>query len=679
MELKNLTSFSEFIFEADIPEEFSNKTKFSESLVGRGIFSLLRYLKQGIDALRLEYLRQKLDNEYFAGVLRLCAVKQINITNGEMPKPEENAENENDGEEENGNEKDRCELVNTDFADTTNFLSELIKAIDDIITPPSGVTIEEIEDEDGTIAELIKDKECANKKIDINNNVFRVLNTNYAGTGVTFDETQKTTILSLLDKIKQFLEYSRDPSICPDYNLTENEKNVIKNLKTCQNDEIKQKCEEILPTEQETPNENAEEIPEETPTVENYEYIKEELSGKISSISIQQILGDALSTPENISKVNLKEYLEKQNIHKYEDIDWKALTNVWAKNGLKNEATKYVNIDAIKKIQYTASRFIFRIKKTPTYQGITPSSGGRTEWEEESSLRHVWEKKIENVKSNWQYFLDVENQLDPFQILNLQDSLRKRDASYNGYKQNVTALTGAVYNIGSWDKYGINITNRQDVVDDPRILLFAFNINNVEYNVVCQVCKKEGITAYKYIGNIDFAELNKNNISDPSKYRDYSYSILSTNHALSKFATNIGLDNNINQDGGFYLNGIYFFSEANHRFSIGEHLAANNVRIILEYNNKTRNVYSVRSGGDPTSTNDYKIRYIYRQNKYNAPLAGNRYDISNNTLSTKRYSINVVACGIFKPNAFDNFFPGFNQTKSSWIIDNTDKQFFKFV
>ena len=91
MELKNIPSFSEFkeykVLDESIDElisdrlileylpedSFANKTKFSDSLLGRGVISLLKFLKRGADLAKLELYRRKYENELAMGVLRAYA------------------------------------------------------------------------------------------------------------------------------------------------------------------------------------------------------------------------------------------------------------------------------------------------------------------------------------------------------------------------------------------------------------------------------------------------------------------------------------------------------------------------------------------------------------------------------------------------------------------------------
>ena len=97
--LKNITSFSEFkkMYEAagETGTEYSNNTGFSQSLVGRATIGLFKLIKRGIDEVQLEYFKRKLENEYFAGVLRYCKSSSIDLKNPQAPiTPEEPAKKE---------------------------------------------------------------------------------------------------------------------------------------------------------------------------------------------------------------------------------------------------------------------------------------------------------------------------------------------------------------------------------------------------------------------------------------------------------------------------------------------------------------------------------------------------------------------------------------------------------
>ena len=64
MKLNNLTIFEDFkkMYEST-GDEFSNTTGLKESLLGRGIFGLFRMIKKGVNAVRLEYFKRRLENE----------------------------------------------------------------------------------------------------------------------------------------------------------------------------------------------------------------------------------------------------------------------------------------------------------------------------------------------------------------------------------------------------------------------------------------------------------------------------------------------------------------------------------------------------------------------------------------------------------------------------------------
>ncbi len=70
MEFKNITSFDEFKKLNEELGDIENTTSFSQSLLGRGLISLFKLFKKGVDYVRLEYFKRKLENELAAGVLR---------------------------------------------------------------------------------------------------------------------------------------------------------------------------------------------------------------------------------------------------------------------------------------------------------------------------------------------------------------------------------------------------------------------------------------------------------------------------------------------------------------------------------------------------------------------------------------------------------------------------------
>jgi len=675
MKLKNITSFNEFIFEAnDIPEEFSNKTKFSESLVGRGIFSLLRYLKQGIDALRLEYLKQKLENEYFAGVLRFCAVKEIDLKTGSTPTKDSGG---GGGGGASTNIKYKCELLNVDYTDTSNTLQDIIKYVDDFfVSVPTGVTPGFFTpEEEEVLNEMKRDKTTGDYKIKVNA-IFKDLNDTYvpnAETGSDFT-TEEAAINKHLDDIKAYLDWIKTNDICPTYKLTDNEKEVINKMNKCNNVEVKKRCDDIITKINES-------FYFHYDKKENY-LINEKLSGKISSLTIEQILGDCLATnSKNISKVNLREYLAKQDIHKVEDIAWDALTTVWSKNeSYQKEATSYINKESVVNIQYAASRFIYRIKKTPTYQGITPSSGGKTLWDEDSSLKHVWEKKVQSVRSNWQYFF-IMSEVDPFVILNYQDALRKRDSALDGYKKGVETFTRDVVITSEYSSYGLKLVGecpKPPNLGQNQQVLASVSMSNKIYYLVFELNANvgQGLTAYKYIGNINLDKLKDDKITDHSKFKEYGFQY--PPKAGGKPATEI-YNQEINKDLGINhtitertLSGIYFLAPGMDRIKTG---SVNEIRIVLEYDRNSTTAYELANHPPQLS-----VKVLKNQRAKDITPSNGVFDISYKTLynnSTTTMMFNHFAT--FESNNIDEFFDKFTVSKSKWIIDGDHMRFYKFT
>jgi len=79
MELKNISTYLDFktsreidmLLEDSLARDYaSNTTNFSNSLLGRGTISLLKFFKRGLHLAKLEIYRRKFENELIMGVLR---------------------------------------------------------------------------------------------------------------------------------------------------------------------------------------------------------------------------------------------------------------------------------------------------------------------------------------------------------------------------------------------------------------------------------------------------------------------------------------------------------------------------------------------------------------------------------------------------------------------------------
>jgi len=70
--MSKVVRFSEFkkLNELSNYNQYGNTTGFANSLTGRGIMSLVKWFRKGVNLFRLEYFRRRLENEIVAGILR---------------------------------------------------------------------------------------------------------------------------------------------------------------------------------------------------------------------------------------------------------------------------------------------------------------------------------------------------------------------------------------------------------------------------------------------------------------------------------------------------------------------------------------------------------------------------------------------------------------------------------
>jgi len=588
MDLNNINSFDNFkkILEQSIPSEFQNATRFSQCLVGRGLFSILRYFKQGIDMGRLEYLRRKLENEYFAGWLRFCAARQINIKDGTMIEKsvqtsgEEYGGGEDTDQGEQPNNEFVCEILNLDYTDK-NQLATTKKNFEDHISSleqlktEGGIEEEDLKELEDALNEAESALEYLKLKEDMNNNVFEVLLAEPSG--VTFDAEKENKILELLERVKTFL--SDKAKTCTTYHLTENEKAIINKIESCTNENIKTKCNEIKSLIETTTE------PQSQPTQESL-LLEEVVSG---NMPIMLVLGDQLNTSytsgsgTTLKKIKPSDYLKSIGINNVSEINWTECARLFSKNPeFKKMAANMVTIEAVRKIQYAASRIIFRVKKTPTYTGMTPEKGGGVDYKEDSALRTVWERKVEVVKGEWTMFLDFSSyKIDPFRALNLQDAIRSRDANFNSFKEEFDAQTGGIISEDEMSKIGLKLIKDRMFKKEgtPIVINYILNNKNMWLVFFIETDKLNAErTVYRYIGNIDINKIRNDKVYQRSdfkdKAKDYAACILDNNYNNigDKEVKNIlKIDRNaVSKGTSKYLNGIFLASPDFKRIGINE-------------------------------------------------------------------------------------------------------------
>jgi len=357
--LKNITSFSDFkrMYEAsaDLGTEYSNKTGFSESLVGRATIGLFKLIKRGIDEVQLEYFKRKLENEYFAGVLRYCKSANIDLKNPQAPITSE----EPAKKEENDIVLAANDILLLRF-DVGGWETVLTDCNNEII---SGMTSIDSGSTEYNDFKLLSDKLIVNVK-NINEK-FALLNS-----GSTTLDNDLNAIKTSITEIKSITLSSVTPPVQLKYSLSSGEKSVLDGLVTALSATVPDIATKVL--------------------VERYKYeIIEEKVGSGSGTGLGFILGDEIST-DGVDK-----FLKDQGVNNVEDINFKQLASIFT-DKMRSTATEKVNKNSIIRIATTVNNIIGDPSK-------------------KQALSAGWQKRVETVKGEFKSFLNT-NDIDPIEL-----------------------------------------------------------------------------------------------------------------------------------------------------------------------------------------------------------------------------------------------------------------------
>lgn len=510
MGLKNITAFEDFkqILEKSIPDDFSNKTGFKQSLVGRAVFGILRYFKKGIQLGKLEYYKRRLENEYFAAILRFCAYKGIDLKNPIEPaqssiNPQEEVEVQKSENEKIALEKEFCDILGMDFKTTgyENNISSIKNKFEDYKNDLTVIMENVTNDEDKQATQKMMDFadkmiNCCNDKIKINK-IFAYLEANPTLSGETAS--------GYLNQIYNFLNGPSAKS-CSKYKGTSNEQLFLRSLSGSTDASIQGEITKILPLF-------------EFKKYNNFELIEEAITSGINkSINISQMLGDQLNyTGKASKKVKIWDYLNNIGITNIDDIKFVELADLFRahKDWVQSVSSEnFLNHAGIRKIQYAVSEIIFYKKPTPDYRGINPGEGGMTDYNEDTSLRKSWEKKVEFVNSEFAGFFDF-TKMDPFVLLNLKDALRGRQSgsmsfNMNNEKEELNIITDQVVIDTNAAKLGLEPLGNSGVFKEGFMFVFTLGYGGRSYYAVFTLNSKIDESrpqVYRYIGAIDFNKI----------------------------------------------------------------------------------------------------------------------------------------------------------------------------
>jgi len=378
--LRNITSFGEFkkMNEGvDIGTEFSNTTKLKDSLVGQAVSGIFGLIKNGIDAIRLEYFKKKLENEYFAGVLRYCKTKNIDLKNPQPPPLVSGNTDSNPAQNEIVEIKNDILLLRFNVTGWNTSLNAVTIAINgEIGSIPTGTTLHDD-------FELIRDKLIPDI-ININQK-FLDLNT---GNTTTLD-SNLDIIKSTISDINTLTLNSISPPDRLKYLLSQEEKDILAFLVTS--------LEVVYPVIRNK-------VLVENHNFEDYNLINEKINND-SGDGICFILGDELS------EKGVKNFLKDQGVDEIigkNGIKFKQLASIFD-DKMKSEATNSVNKNAIYRIAASVSNIITE-KKSNSKKGTTKG--------DPTGFMSSWQKKVSDVKGEFSKFLNVD-EIDPITMKGL--------------------------------------------------------------------------------------------------------------------------------------------------------------------------------------------------------------------------------------------------------------------
>ena len=462
--LRNITSFSEFkkMNEAvDIGTEFSNTTKLKDSLVGQAVSGIFSLIKKGIDAIRLEYFKRKLENEYFAGVLRYCKSKNIDLKNPQPLAPLAAGNTDPNVQSEIVEIKNDILLLRFNVTGWESSLNAVTIAINaEIGSIPTGVTVDDFE--------LIRDNLILyvtniNKK-------FETLSTS------TSIQQDLDNIRQNISEINKLILNSPTPPETLEYVLSSEEKGVLTALKTTNptNPLIITNVDAVLA--------------EEYNFDENYDLINEKVNNS-SGTGIGFILGDELS------KQGVGKFLADQGVNNVEDINFEQLASIFD-DKMKSEATNSVNKNAIYRIAASVSNII-TVTKSNSKKGTTKG--------EPTSFMTSWQKKVSDVKGEFSKFLNVDD-IDPITMKGLtnfiQNPKNSADLNAEASKLNEIDRIQKIISYGS-----------PNIVDTPLSnfgvirILRSGNFSGPLFKL--EATPSGSLKIYKYIGYLDFDKMIK--------------------------------------------------------------------------------------------------------------------------------------------------------------------------
>lgn len=482
-QLNNLTQFEDFkkLYE-DIGTEFSNTAKWNDSLLGRGVNSIFGLISKGINIVKLEYYKKKLENEYFAGVLRYCKEKGIDLKNPVAITDLTSHQSQPPVAATEPVVEIAKSILMIKF-DVVNYLAGLTSLQTLIQTNMAQLGTPVI----GTPADIMV-KDFTKLKDNLIPAVIKINDTFFnLNSGSATIDTEINEIITNIRLIKRIVLESASTPYTLEYIISDAEKNKLELLKTATtvSNTVKNEIEIVL-------NENK--------SYSNDKLILEKIDNS-SGTGLAFMLGDELT------KVGINKFLKDQNVNSISEINFTKLSSIFTQN-MKIEATNFVNKNAIMTISFAVSSIIGE----KTTGSVAKSK---------TNLSNIWGKKVSDVSGEFSKYLITE-ELNPITnqaIVTGGNNLSDADKSRITEKDKEISRVAKIIQNGNTNGNGIKETFRD-------LGIIRFYKDSKYYGGVFKLEQVGSVKMYKYLGCLNFDTIirdftdnnNRLSTSDTQKY-----------------------------------------------------------------------------------------------------------------------------------------------------------------
>lgn len=607
MQLNKLINYKDFkiiknrLNEKIVGDYAANSTGFSQSLLGRGVISLFKFLKRGSDYLKLELYKRKYENELAIGILRAYQEIMVDIENKKEEEKEEEQHNEEPQKEPQKEPQTKLIEINKNNK-IVKYKNDYLLNIDNdysLILYDNKLQKVKLNNDKLQVIDTIEIKSIDN--LEQCKAVLKILNTYYQNNNeininyqdvIDMFENLSDDILSSKDLqyyIRDIFSKVKDPnlkkylrSILMKYKDIAQDGNINKSIEKNKND-IKITIKKLLNKSQ--LDDNDKKII--SNLIKEYKN-KDSIYWDENIISLIKDLEKKIKikiVPEtNLLKANESFLFEKSSKFKKiygepTELNWDLFEGENAKimfkhfnskeygDNLRKKATYYVSKEAIAAIQYSVQSAI-QHTETPNSSKLFPNQGGGIT-ESETYLARIWKKMVNNIKAKFKTYLNLD-EVDPYNIIK---NTRPNEKDIKNLFNDVNSIEKDINIISDFKKI-----NKFKIIEDKldinkNIYMQYENTENSKNIYFIKIIKNKNNwelsnSKYKFDGKENkkigtILNFEKNLILN--KVDEFNKNILNKNWGLTKRSVIINFNNYTDElrNNNFELNIIRVFQKIN--------------------------------------------------------------------------------------------------------------------